>query len=44
MIAIAGPVAPLAGAWIETIMSLPSVARLLVAPLAGAWIETPVTV
>ena len=34
-------VAPLAGAWIETITSaLPMSTFGLVAPLAGAWIET----
>ena len=33
-------VAPLAGAWIETIHSASCAARAAVAPLAGAWIET----
>ena len=33
-------VAPLAGAWIETIVWKPPSALRLVAPLAGAWIET----
>ena len=35
------PVAPLAGAWIETILDVvASAACARVAPLAGAWIET----
>ena len=33
-------VAPLVGAWIETLIALPHSALLLVAPLVGAWIET----
>ena len=33
-------VAPLAGAWIETIRGAAISSGLLVAPLAGAWIET----
>ncbi len=33
-------VAPLAGAWIETITGACSPTFLAVAPLAGAWIET----
>ena len=33
-------VAPLAGAWIETLACLMYPSRLYVAPLAGAWIET----
>jgi len=33
-------VAPLAGAWIETIISYPLPILVKVAPLAGAWIET----
>ena len=34
-------VAPLAGAWIETLMTLTRIAQIQpVAPLAGAWIET----
>ena len=32
-------VAPRAGAWIETMLSVPRI-RFLVAPRAGAWIET----
>ena len=35
------PVAPLAGAWIETGLHLRIRIRSAVAPLAGAWIETP---
>ena len=35
-------VAPLAGAWIETIPSGSMSGSALVAPLAGAWIETPI--
>jgi len=35
-------VAPLAGAWIETCLSLSNLHLLVVAPLAGAWIETGV--
>ena len=34
------PVAPLAGAWIETATSADGRATVAVAPLAGAWIET----
>ena len=34
-------VAPLTGAWIETIAVLPVPTRAEVAPLTGAWIETP---
>ena len=33
-------VAPLAGAWIETLLNLLFAAYESVAPLAGAWIET----
>jgi len=33
-------VAPLAGAWIETIYSEEDTETVKVAPLAGAWIET----
>ena len=33
-------VAPLAGAWIETVRSALSASIMAVAPLAGAWIET----
>ena len=33
-------VAPLAGAWIETLKSLIIFCIFVVAPLAGAWIET----
>ncbi len=33
-------VAPLAGAWIETVILLRLTQVSLVAPLAGAWIET----
>ena len=33
-------VAPLAGAWIETMEQLSSIDSPRVAPLAGAWIET----
>jgi len=33
-------VAPHAGAWIETLTSLPPVVDAGVAPHAGAWIET----
>jgi len=36
------PVAPLAGAWIETCNPRMAFAPSPVAPLAGAWIETPV--
>ena len=32
-------VAPLAGAWIEIIVTMPLLNNALVAPLAGAWIE-----
>ena len=32
-------VAPLAGAWIEIFVKMPSDKQLNVAPLAGAWIE-----
>ena len=35
------PVAPLAGAWIETFKKTYFDTTLQVAPLAGAWIETP---
>ena len=35
-----GLVAPLAGAWIETLTVRKNVAAQSVAPLAGAWIET----
>ena len=35
-------VAPLAGAWIETVIAPPIKAASAVAPLAGAWIETRV--
>ena len=34
------PVAPLAGAWIETLTDTMLDVRAKVAPLAGAWIET----
>ena len=34
-------VAPLAGAWIETLMTKSMEWQYIVAPLAGAWIETP---
>ena len=37
---VALPVAPLAGAWIETARGRDSGAKVGVAPLAGAWIET----
>ena len=33
-------VAPLAGAWIETVMTSGTKRADIVAPLAGAWIET----
>ena len=33
-------VAPLAGAWIETLDKLKIIYHIIVAPLAGAWIET----
>ena len=33
-------VAPLAGAWIETLLGVPLWGVPVVAPLAGAWIET----
>ncbi len=33
-------VAPLAGAWIETVWAILTTIILMVAPLAGAWIET----
>ena len=36
-------VAPLAGAWIETMPGFAANAPAIVAPLAGAWIETPGT-
>ena len=32
-------VAPLTGAWIEIVISAPTLAKLSVAPLTGAWIE-----
>jgi len=35
-------VAPLAGAWIETVVSPAMLTGSVVAPLAGAWIETVV--
>ena len=35
------PVAPRAGAWIETGMSRTCPSLVTVAPRAGAWIETP---
>ena len=35
------PVAPLAGAWIETGLPVWDRWGMCVAPLAGAWIETP---
>jgi len=39
--AIIRPVAPLAGAWIETrYCPFIQLYRVIVAPLAGAWIET----
>ncbi len=34
------PVAPLAGAWIETLFASAAASSCAVAPLAGAWIET----
>ena len=34
------PVAPLAGAWIETLTYRSKIPECKVAPLAGAWIET----
>ena len=34
------PVAPLAGAWIETAAAKGATIASVVAPLAGAWIET----
>ncbi len=37
------PVAPRAGAWIETIMNSNDAYREYVAPRAGAWIETDLT-
>ena len=37
-----GKVAPLAGAWIETLVRVMFCFVLLVAPLAGAWIETKI--
>jgi len=37
------PVAPFAGAWIETQKRSRCAFELDVAPFAGAWIETPVT-
>ncbi len=37
---IESTVAPLAGAWIETICGLGILDETEVAPLAGAWIET----
>jgi len=36
----ADPVAPRAGAWIETMLSVLSNEPRIVAPRAGAWIET----
>ena len=33
-------VAPLAGAWIETILNIQKQLGIVVAPLVGAWIET----
>ena len=33
-------VVPLAGTWIETVVSEPSTTRIDVVPLAGTWIET----
>ena len=33
-------VAPLVGAWIETLQQFGTVATFYVAPLVGAWIET----
>ena len=36
----ASEVAPLAGAWIETLLSFLNLLFKTVAPLAGAWIET----
>ena len=38
---LAIPVAPLAGAWIETLVNYLICGWDKVAPLAGAWIETP---
>ena len=40
MISCITPVAPCAGAWIETITSSSSSSAHDVAPCAGAWIET----
>ncbi len=40
---VAALVAPLAGAWIETLLTRGVVLMHPVAPLAGAWIETPPT-
>ncbi len=37
-------VAPLAGAWIETLLSVRARGSSRVAPLAGAWIETKAVV
>ena len=37
------PVAPLVGAWIETVVQCISFWFLHVAPLVGAWIETETT-
>ena len=34
-------VAPLVGAWIETVMRSDYTKQYVVAPLVGAWIETP---
>ena len=34
------PVAPLTGAWIETLYALSNQPSFVVAPLTGAWIET----
>ena len=38
--AAAATVAPRAGAWIETVLSVAFILRKIVAPRAGAWIET----
>jgi hypothetical protein len=34
------PVAPRAGAWVETVVDVTSFLPFLVAPRAGAWVET----
>ena len=37
----ASDVAPLVGAWIEIVTTLPMFEQQIVAPLVGAWIEIP---